>query len=74
MCAKQEGSKITTDNPVSPGCDLKLSCKMKLVDNKFEKWLNISSMHSNHGKATATNGKIHNYLGMELSYRKRKEN
>jgi hypothetical protein len=41
------------------------------VNDKFEKWLN--SMYGKHGKATATRGQIHDYLGMELDYRKRGE-
>jgi hypothetical protein len=44
--------------------DLKLSHKMKLVYNKFEKWLN--SKYSKHGKVTATHGKVHDHLGLEL--------
>jgi hypothetical protein len=48
--------------------DLKLSHKSKSVNDKFEKWLN--SMYGKHGKVTATRGRIHNYLGMELDYRK----
>jgi hypothetical protein len=49
--------------------DLKLSHKMKSVNDRFEKWLN--SKYGNHGQLTATRGKVHNYLGMELDYRKR---
>jgi hypothetical protein len=49
--------------------DLKSSHKMKLVNDRFEKWLN--SKYGNHGKVTVTRGKVHNYLGMELDYRKR---
>jgi hypothetical protein len=48
--------------------DLKLSHKSKSVNDIFEKWLN--SMYGKHGKVTATNGRIHNYLGLELDYRK----
>jgi hypothetical protein len=44
---------------------------MKLVNDRFEKWLN--SKYGNRGKDTATHGKVHNYLGMELDYRKRGE-
>jgi hypothetical protein len=44
--------------------DLKSSHKSKLVNNKFEKWLN--SMYSKHGKVTSTRGRIHDYLGMDL--------
>jgi hypothetical protein len=51
--------------------DLKSSHKMKSVNDRFEKWLN--SKYSNHRKVTATRGKVHNYLGMELDYRKRGE-
>jgi hypothetical protein len=51
--------------------DLKSSHKMKLVNDQFEKWLN--SKYGNHGKVTATRGKVHNYLGMELDYWKRGE-
>jgi hypothetical protein len=46
--------------------DLKWSHKLKSVNDKFEKWLN--SKYSKHGKATATRGRIHDYLGMELDY------
>jgi hypothetical protein len=35
---------------------------------QFEKWLN--SKYGNHGKVTATLGKLHDYLGMQLDYRK----
>jgi hypothetical protein len=31
----------------------------------------LNSKYSNHGKVTATRGKVHDYLGMELDYRKR---
>jgi hypothetical protein len=51
--------------------DLKSSHKMKLVNDQFEKWLN--SKYGNHGKVTATCGKVHDYLGMELDYRKQGE-
>jgi hypothetical protein len=51
--------------------DLKSSHKLKSVDNKFEKWLN--SMYGKHGKVTATQGQVHDYLGMELDYRKQGE-
>jgi hypothetical protein len=52
--------------------DLKSSHKMKSVNDRFEKWLN--SKYGNHGKVTATRGgKVHDYLGMELDYRKRGE-
>jgi hypothetical protein len=51
--------------------NLKSSHKMKLVNDRFEKWLN--SKYGNHGKVTATRGKVHDYLGMELDYRKRGE-
>jgi hypothetical protein len=47
---------------------LKSSHKSKLVNNKFEKWLN--SMYGKYGRDTVTCGRIHNYLGMELDYRK----
>jgi hypothetical protein len=46
--------------------NLKLSHKMKLVNDRVKKWLN--SQYSNHGKVTATCDKVHNYLGMELDY------
>jgi hypothetical protein len=48
--------------------DLKSSQKPKLVNDKFEKWLN--SMYGKYGKVTATRGQVHDYLGMELDYRK----
>jgi hypothetical protein len=51
--------------------DLKSSRKSKSVNNKFEKLLN--SMYGKHGKVTAMRGQVHNYLGMELDYRKRGE-
>jgi hypothetical protein len=51
--------------------DLKLSHKSKLVNDKFEKWLN--SMYGKHGKVTATCGRIHDYLRMELDYCKQGE-
>jgi hypothetical protein len=31
----------------------------------------LNSKYGNHGRATAACGKVHNYLGMELDYRKR---
>jgi hypothetical protein len=51
--------------------DLKSSHKSKSVNNKFEKWLN--SMYSKHERVTATRGRVHDYLGMELDYRKQGE-
>jgi hypothetical protein len=39
---------------------------MKSVNNQFEKWLN--EKYGKHGKVTATCGKVHDYLGMELDY------
>jgi hypothetical protein len=51
--------------------NLKLSHKLKSVNDKFEKWLN--SMYGKHGKVTPTCGRIHNNLGMELDYRKQGE-
>jgi hypothetical protein len=48
--------------------DLKSSHKSKSVSNRFEKWLN--SMYGKHGRVTATRGQVHDYLGMELDYRK----
>jgi hypothetical protein len=51
--------------------NLKLSHKSKSVNDKFKKWLN--SMYGKHGKVTATRGRIHDYLGMELDYRKQGE-
>jgi hypothetical protein len=51
--------------------NLKLSHKSMSVNDKFEKWLN--SMYGKHGKVTATRGQVHNYLGMELDYRKQGE-
>jgi hypothetical protein len=33
----------------------------------------LNSKYGNHGKVTATCGKVHDYLGMELDYRKRGE-
>jgi hypothetical protein len=48
--------------------DLKLSHKMKSVNDQFEKWLN--EKYGKHGKVTATCGKVHNYLGMELDLQK----
>jgi hypothetical protein len=51
--------------------DLKSSHKSKLVNNKFEKWLN--SMYGKHGRVTATHGRVHDYLGMALDYCKRGE-
>jgi hypothetical protein len=50
---------------------LKSSHKSKLVNNKFEKWLN--SMYGKDGRVTATCGQVHHYLGMELYYRKQGE-
>jgi hypothetical protein len=44
---------------------------MKLVNDRFEKWLN--QKYGKHGKVTATHGKVHNYLGMELDYQKQGE-
>jgi hypothetical protein len=51
--------------------DLKSSHKSKAVNDRFEIWLN--SKYGKHGKVTATRGKVHDYLGMELDYRKRGE-
>jgi hypothetical protein len=51
--------------------DLKSSHKSKSVNKKIENWLN--SMYSKHGRVTATHGQVHNYLGMELDYRKQGE-
>jgi hypothetical protein len=51
--------------------DLKSSHKLKSVNDRFEKWLN--SKYGIHGKVTSTRGKVHDYLGMELDYRKRGE-
>jgi hypothetical protein len=51
--------------------DLKSSHKSKLVNDKFEKWLN--SMYRKHGRVTATRGQVHDCLGMELDYQKRGE-
>jgi hypothetical protein len=51
--------------------NLKSSHKLQSVNDKFEKWLN--SMYGKHGKVTATRGRIHNYLRMELDYRKQGE-
>jgi hypothetical protein len=49
--------------------DLKSSHKMKSVNDQFEKWLN--EKYSKHRKvSTATCDKVHDYLGMELDYRK----
>jgi hypothetical protein len=48
---------------------LKSSNKMKSVNDRFEKWLN--EKYGKHGKVTATCGKVHDYLRMELDYRKR---
>jgi hypothetical protein len=42
---------------------------MKSVNDRFEKWLN--EKYGKHGKVTATCGKVHDYLGMELDYWKR---
>jgi hypothetical protein len=49
--------------------DLKWSHKMKSVNERFEKWFN--EKYGKHGKVTATCGKVHNYLQMELDYQKR---
>jgi hypothetical protein len=51
--------------------DLKLSHKMKSVNNKFEKWLNRK--YGKHGKVTKKRGKVHDYLGMESDYHKQGE-
>jgi hypothetical protein len=51
--------------------DLKSSHKSKLVNDKFEKWLN--RMYGKHGKVTATRGQVHNYLEMELDYQRQGE-
>jgi hypothetical protein len=51
--------------------NLKSSHKSKLVNNKFEKWLN--SMYGKHGKVSATLGRVQDYLRMELDYRKQGE-
>jgi hypothetical protein len=51
--------------------DLKSSHKMKSVNDRFEKWLN--SKYGDIRKVTVTRGKVHDYLGMELDYRKRGE-
>jgi hypothetical protein len=51
--------------------DPKSSHKPKSVNDKFEKWLN--SMYGKHERVTATRGRVHNYLGMELDYRKQGE-
>jgi hypothetical protein len=51
--------------------DLKSSHKMKSVNDQFEKWLN--KKYGKHRKVTAACGKVHDYLGMELDYRKRGE-
>jgi hypothetical protein len=51
--------------------NLKSSHKSKLVNDKFEKWLN--SMYGKHGRVTATRGQVHDYLRMELDYRKQGE-
>jgi hypothetical protein len=51
--------------------NLKSSHTSKLVNNKFEKWLN--SMYGKHGKVTPTRGRVHDYLGMELDYGKQGE-
>jgi hypothetical protein len=51
--------------------ELKSSHKSKSVNDKFEKLLN--SMYGKHGRVTATTGKVHNYLGMELDYQKQGE-
>jgi hypothetical protein len=44
--------------------NLKSSHKMKLVNDQFGKWLN--EKYGKHRKVTATCGKVHDYLGMEL--------
>jgi hypothetical protein len=36
-------------------------------------WTAISTEYGNHRKVSATCGKVHNYLGMELDYQKRGE-
>jgi hypothetical protein len=51
--------------------DLSSSHKSKLVNNKFEKWLN--SMYGKHERVTPARGRVHDYLGMELDYRKQGE-
>jgi hypothetical protein len=48
--------------------DLKSSHKMKSVNDQFEKWLN--KKYGYHRRVTATCGKVHGYLGMELDYQK----
>ena len=49
--------------------DLKSSHALKQVNDEFEKWLNIK--YGKHGKVTSTRGKVHDYLGMQLDYRKK---
>jgi hypothetical protein len=44
---------------------------MKSANDRFEKWLN--EKYGKHGKVTATCGKVHDYLRMELDYRKQGE-
>jgi hypothetical protein len=51
--------------------NLKSSHKMKLVNDRFEKWLN--KKYGKHRKVTATCGKVHDYLRTELDYRKQGE-
>jgi hypothetical protein len=51
--------------------DLKSSHKMKLVNDRFKRWLN--QKYGKHSKVTATRGKVHDYLGMELDYSKQGE-
>jgi hypothetical protein len=65
---KDQGSQQTIVFHVD---DLKSSHKLKLVNDKFEKWSN--SMYDKHGKVTATGGQVHNYRGMELDYQKQGE-
>jgi hypothetical protein len=42
--------------------NLKSSHKMKPVNDRFENWLN--QKYGEHGKVTATRGKVHDYLRM----------
>jgi hypothetical protein len=51
--------------------NLKSSHKLKLVNYKFEKWLN--SMFGKHRKVTAARGRVNDYLMMELDYQKQGE-
>jgi hypothetical protein len=51
--------------------NLKLSHKLKSVNDKFEKCSN--SMYGKHRKVAGTCGQVHNYLGMELDYEKQGE-